>query len=226
MAEPHHHATYEDALVRVLRVEVAPHERTLLHEHAVDYFWIAVGASDIVNAIPGQPEVKLTPADGSVRFTRGAFVHVARNEGDSPFFNVTIELFRAQTNPRNLCEQVIATETANCPAAMSRTGGEFSGAKLWPAFETDQVRVTLITIEPGATLLVDALASPPLLINVDDTDGEATLRCELPDASERTALGSRSGDVATLAKGAQCAVRNPGVSRVRVLAVTFKPAHA
>ena len=109
---------------------------------------------------------------------------------------------------------------------MTRTGGKFSGAKLRPAFETDQLRVTLITIEPGATLLVDALASPPLLINVDDTDGEATLRCEVPGGSERAPLGSRSGNVETLAKGAQCAVRNPGVSRARVLAVTFKPSHA
>lgn len=61
--EPHHHVSYADSLVPVLRVEVAPHEKTLLHEHTVDYFWIAVGASDIVNAIPGQPEVKLTPAE-------------------------------------------------------------------------------------------------------------------------------------------------------------------
>jgi hypothetical protein len=224
MREPHHHLAYSDSLVRVLRVEVPPHANTLLHEHAVDYFWIAVGKSQIANAIPGQPEVKVSAADGSVRFTRGGFSHVARNEGDAPFFNVTLELLRPQTNPRNLCEQILPAEAARCAPAGGRGGGEFSGAAVRPEFETDQLRVLLLTIEPNATLLIDAQTYPPLLVNVDDTDGEATLRCEVPGASDRAPLGSRSGDVTALARVTQCAIRNPGLSRIRLLALNFKSA--
>src|SRR3984893_9402727 len=90
--EPHHHLTWTDSLVRVFRVEVPARSATLLHEHAVDYFWIAVGASEFVNAVAGKPEARVVAPDASVHFTRGGFAHIARNEGGSPFSNVTFEL--------------------------------------------------------------------------------------------------------------------------------------
>jgi hypothetical protein len=221
--EPHHHLGYSDSLLRVFRVEVPPRTNTFLHEHAVDYFWIAVGASEFINAVAGKPDAKVTAADASIHFTRGGFAHVARNEGGAPFFNVTLELLRAQTNPRNLCEQVIPAGPLDCPRAMARAGDEYSGAALRPSFETNELRVTLLTLESGGTLQIAPQTDPPLLVTVDDTDGEATLRCEVLGAAERNALGSRSGDVSTLSKSVACAIRNPGPSRVRLLALNFKP---
>ena len=222
-AEPHHHLTWTDSLVRVFRVEVPPRSATQLHEHAVDYFWIAVGASEFVNAVAGKPETRVTAPDASVHFTRGGFAHIARNEGDAPFFNVTFELLRPQANPRNLCEQVVPGEPGDCQRAMAIAREEFNGAPVRPEFETDQLSVALLAIDPNGTLQLAPAADPVLIVSVDDTSGEATLRCDVLGTASRTTLGSRSGDVSALPKAVQCAIRNPGQSRVRLLALDFKP---
>src|SRR6185436_2123282 len=61
--EPHHHLVYEDSTLRVLRVRVPAHDTTLLHEHDPDYFWIALGASTVVNAKLGAPDATISSAD-------------------------------------------------------------------------------------------------------------------------------------------------------------------
>ena len=157
-SEPHHHLVYTSERLRVFRVEVPAHSATLLHEHAVDYLWISVGASEFVNAVAGKAEANVVAADGSVHFTRGGFAHVARIEGERAFHNVTLELPQPQTNPRNLCEEILAAEKMNCPSAMKRAATAYSGATVLPEFETDQVRVTLITIAPKVTLEFGAAA--------------------------------------------------------------------
>src|SRR3954470_20379170 len=94
--EPHHHLAYEDSVVRVLRVRVPAHDTTLLHEHDPDYFWIALGPSEVINAKPGLPDATITSPDLSVHYTPGKFAHVARNPGDTPFDNITVELLEPQ----------------------------------------------------------------------------------------------------------------------------------
>ena len=82
--EPHHHLVYEDSTLRVLRVRVPAHDTTLLHEHDPDYFWIALGASTVVNAKLGAPDATISSADLSIHYTLGNFAHVARNPGGVP----------------------------------------------------------------------------------------------------------------------------------------------
>src|SRR5207245_6611395 len=101
--------------VKMQEVEVAPHESTLLHQHDRDYVYITIGDAQVTSAIPGRQEVHLKLADGEARFSRGGFAHVARNDADTPFRNVTIELLRPQGELRKLCLQVIANEPSDCP---------------------------------------------------------------------------------------------------------------
>lgn len=149
--EPHHHLAFEDATIRVLRVRVAPHDTTLLHEHDPDYFWVALGASTVVNAKPGIADATITSADRSIHYTPGRFAHVARNPGDAPFDNITVELLEPQTNVRNLCERAIGDKPMDCPAT-GADPGLFAGGTEHPAFATDQIRVSLVTIAPNDTL--------------------------------------------------------------------------
>ena len=39
-AEPHHHLALENEYVRVFKVEVAPHDATLMHTHHHDYIFV------------------------------------------------------------------------------------------------------------------------------------------------------------------------------------------
>ena len=104
--EPHHHLKIENEYVRVYYVEAPPHEATLLHQHDHDYIYVSLGPADVVNAILNKPEIHLQLKDGETHFTRGGFAHVARNLADTPFRNITIELLKAQTDPKNVCEKV------------------------------------------------------------------------------------------------------------------------
>src|SRR3954471_24808549 len=132
--EPHHHLTYEDSTLRVLRVRVPAHDTTLLHEHDPDYFWIALGPSEVVNAKLGAPDATIKSADRSIHYTPGHFAHVARNPGGAPFDNITIELLRPQTNVHNLCEPALANAKLACGDS-----AEFTGVSSHPAFATNQL---------------------------------------------------------------------------------------
>jgi hypothetical protein len=146
-AEPHHHLVFEDATIRVLRVRVPARDSTLLHQHDPDYFWIALGPSTIVNAKLGAPEATVTSADLSIHYTPGKFAHVARNPGATPFDNITIELLKPQSDLRSLCDSVVTG-----PVHCSRDEKKFVGATEHASFETQQLRVSLLTIGAGKTL--------------------------------------------------------------------------
>ncbi len=106
--EPHHHLKIENEYVRAYYVEVPPHGETQLHQHDNDYMFVTLGDSDVTNAVLGKPEVHLQLKDGEVRFTRGGFAHVARNNSDAPFRNVTIEFLHPQGEVHNRCAMVVA----------------------------------------------------------------------------------------------------------------------
>lgn len=222
MGEPHHHQVYSDERLHVFRVEVPAHSATLIHEHAVDYFWIAVGASEFVNAAVGKDEAKVVAPDGSVHFTRGGFSHLARVDGAVPFRNVTLELPETQTNPRNLCEAVLPTEPVDCAAAMKLTAKRYSGAIARPQFETDQVRVTLITIDKDATIELPKTGASPTLVVVDDIAGTTQMTCVVPAGSLSLALKAKSGDTYPGRDTQRCALHNFGKTPARFLAVEFR----
>ena len=223
-SEPHHHLVYTSDRLRVFRVEVPAHGATLMHEHPVDYFWISVGPAELANAVEGKPEVRSSAADGSVHFTRGGFSHIARVEGATPFRNVTLELPRAQSHPRNLCETVLPDEKTNCPVAMTRALAEFPGATVQPEFETDQVHVTLLTIPPDATLQIVKMPDPPILVAVDPADGTVQMTCRTPTGAQVTALRAHSADTYPDAGRRQCSLHNSAAAPVRFLAVEFTSA--
>jgi hypothetical protein len=222
--EPHHHLVFDGDRLRVFRVEVPAHSATMIHEHAVDYFWIAVGASEFVNASVGKPEAPVVAPDGSVHFTRGGFAHLARVDGAAPFRNVTIELPQVQTNPRNLCAPVLPDQPVACPPSMTRASALFSGADALPEFETDQVRVTLLTLAPQARLELARHVHAPLLVAVDDVAGSLPITCPVVDQTKGFGLLARSGNTYRLKGTARCSVQNATRSTVRFLAIEFAPA--
>ncbi len=165
-SEPHHHLTIQNEYVNVLRVEVAPHESTLLHQHDHDYVYVTLGDADVTSATPGKPEVHLQLADGAVRYSRGGFAHVARNNGDAPFRNDTIELLHPQGELRNLCVQVVADQPAACPPPPVQAADVTP--IVWPEFETDETRVVLTHLLPHQQMTLRDPEHELLLVAVDE----------------------------------------------------------
>ena len=165
--EPHHHLALENEFVRAFYVEVAPHSATLLHQHDADYVYSVLGPGDFVNAVAGKPEVHLTVEDGTTRFSRGGFAHVARTDAGIPFRNVTVELLRPQGALRNLCQKVTDGPVNNCPDSPSPS--------MKPLFETDEIVVTSGALDaqskhteeaPHTAALILALENSNLEVNV------------------------------------------------------------
>jgi hypothetical protein len=222
-SEPHHHLVYSDENVRAFDVEVPAHSSTMLHEHSVDYIWVALGDSDVINAVAGKPEARLQVKDGTVRFTRGGFAHVARNESGSAFRNVTVELLKPQMNPHNLCDEVFPGGPVDCPDRKSDAEGQFRGSSVKLEFETSQMRASLLQLDPKRAMTIAASASPPVLIALERT--EASAETVVRAAATSTAPAARplhSGDVYRSAPGSVTRIRNSGKTTARFLALKFK----
>lgn len=219
--EPHHHLVYSSEYVRAFDVEVPPHSATMLHEHAVDYIWVALGDADVINAVAGRPEARLQIKDGTVHFTRGGFAHIARNETDAAFRNVTIELLKPQMNPRNICDEVLSWTPTDC-RSMTNEGLQFKGVTVRAAFQTDQMFVRVIQVEPGATLSVPTSKAPPLLVAMEGTEAEAMVQAKgAGGAFGSGARALRSGDMVASPPDLAMQIRNTGKAPARFLVLEF-----
>lgn len=206
--EPHHHRAYEDAVLRVLRVHVAAGDTTLLHEHDPDYFWVSIGASEIVNAKLGAPDAVVKSANLSFHYTPGKFAHVARNHTKAPFDNITVELLQPQTNVHNRCETVMGNEPLGCPRSTNALA-LVSGATDHPAFTTDQLRVSLATLAPGGVMHPTTTVKNAWLIAIDTLD-----------VPSLTASGSGAWAGGVIREtGSDWSVRNAGRASSRIIIV-------
>jgi hypothetical protein len=144
--EPHHHLVLENDYVRVFRVSVPAHDATLLHQHDVPYVYVSLGPADIINAVQGKPEAHLVMTDGQVGYSPGHFAHIARNESDAPFNNVTIELLKPQGEAQNICADVVPGASKKlCDESVTRKRNRMSNV---PQFETDEIRASLVQLDP------------------------------------------------------------------------------
>ncbi len=208
--EPHHHLVYEDSTIRVLRVRVPPHDTTLLHEHDPDYFWVALGPSTLINVKAGSPDAAVTSADLAVHYSFGNFAHIARNPGDAPFDNITVELLQSQTNVRNLCEPAVANKPLDCPPA-SMSSLFYAGVTDHAALASDQLRVSLLTIAPGGTLRPTGRAHATWVIALDTADTRRGLKI---DGTPKWVGGTFRAT-----RGDTWALRNVGAGAIRVIGV-------
>ena len=151
--EPRHHLYLANDYVRVFKVEVAPHDRTLLHQHDRDYAFVVLGDADIINARQGETrglEQKLKLGDTA--YAKGGFAHVAINQADTPFRNVTIEIVKPRPD-------------ANPEPFTTLVGAGMSVTQL---VNNDRVHAELYELEPGAITPLHQHKLPHLAVFLND----------------------------------------------------------
>jgi oxalate decarboxylase/phosphoglucose isomerase-like protein (cupin superfamily) len=158
-AEPHHHLTLENKYVRVFNVEVLPHADTLMHWHRHDYIAVNLGAAEVVNAVKDKPPVTVKLQDGQTTFASAPFAHVARNQGDQPFRNLTIEI----VDDANLRSATAAWD-------QDRGLETFPGGTQQILFVKDGIRASEFELQPGAVVPLHHHTGPHLLVAVSDLD--------------------------------------------------------
>jgi len=205
-AEPHHHLAIENDYVRVFKVEVAPHEATLMHIHHHDYVFVTLGAAEVENDVKGKPPVTLKLHDGEARFVAGNFAHVARNLADTPFRNVTIELLQDEA----------AHKTPPPKWDEERGLHILTGGTQDIMFVQDGVRVSEIDLQPGAMLPSHHHSGPHLLVALTDLDVRSDVEGQGPMPGH-----FKSGDVKWLPGGYTHTLTNVGKQEAKFVTLEF-----
>jgi hypothetical protein len=227
--EPHHHLVLENEYVRVFRVAVPAHESTLLHQHDVPYLYVALGPADVINAVQGKPEAHLVMADGQLGYSPGHFAHIARNDSDLPFNNVTIELLHPQGEAHNLCEEIIEGPVKNCESSGSGTVPKDSPLRALvratgprQLFETEEIFVS--SHSPPAPIEQHYSESGPHSVRLLVVEDGSELRVDLPGEPSKSL---HSGEVLWLESEKKWTIVTPGEHKVtRFLLVRFKESEA
>jgi len=148
--EHHHHLVLENQFIRAYEVEVPGHESTLLHRHDQDYVYVVFGDADITNAVEGKPELKAHLADTTVNYARGPFAHVARDDGDTIFRNITIQLLQPQGELKTYYPSVMAALDAANKEPNKNSFRRTKGATEAVILETKATRALAVSVKPGA----------------------------------------------------------------------------
>ena len=204
-AEPDHHLALSNQYTRVFKVEVPPHQPTLLHHHAHDYVFVTLGRTEIENRVEGKAPVTLKLQDGETRFSAGNFSHVAVNLADAPFRNVTIEILKKATK-------------ANSASPAPERGLEIGHGGLSEVIiDNDTVRVSDNAVAGGGMLhQPDAHKWPVLLVAVTDLELHAQSggKTEAP-------IRLKAGDI-KWNRGGLPELMNMAKEQVRFISVEFK----
>jgi quercetin dioxygenase-like cupin family protein len=205
-AEPHHHLALENKYVRVFKVEVAPHDATLMHSHHHDYVFVTLGATEVENDVKGKPPVTLKLQDGEARFVPGNFAHIARNMADTPFRNMTIEFLQDEA----------AHKTPPPKWDDERGLHVFTGGTQDIMFVQDGVRVSETELQPGATLPSHHHSGPHLLVAVTDLEVRSDVEGQGPMPGHL-----KAGDVKWLPGGYTHTLTNVGKQEARFVTLEF-----
>lgn len=204
-AEPHHHLTLENKSVRVYYVEVPPHGETLMHWHRHDYFAISLGPAEIVNAVKDKAPADVKLQDGETRFSSATFAHIAKNAGDQPFRNVTIELLEDET---------LRNSTAKWDE--DRGMDILQGGTKQIVFVKDGVRVTEFELQPGGVVPMHHHIGPHLLVAVSDLDIRSDVQGQGPMPGHL-----RSGESKWLPGGYSHSITNTGKQPAKFVTLEF-----
>lgn len=175
--EPHHALALKNEFVHVYNVTVPPLDATLLHQHNLPYIYLTLGTTDVVNAIQGKPEVELRLQDGDTRFTPGGFAHVARTDAGVPFHNITVELAKPQSAPRNLPANGPERPLGSCLANSGdvKRNPQVPFEQVTGCFETDEMRLDVVRVEGGRNYEVAAPTTAALLVAMSDANLDVSL---------------------------------------------------
>ncbi|HXN65968.1 MAG TPA: hypothetical protein VN862_11595 [Candidatus Acidoferrales bacterium] len=201
--EHHHHLIIENRYTRAYEVEVPAHDATLMHEHDHDYAYVVLGDSDVTNTVAGKAPVKMHLPDGTVNFSKGPFAHIAANDADTPFRNITIVLLRPQGQGQ------LKTFHPSVSAALEHGAGEV------PIMETNEMLIYAVGIAPNGSWSPKENGHHRLLVLLDKMQDDSAPR-------EPKAPRFPAGMLRWIAAGSGLTLRNTEAAEMKLLVVEFE----
>jgi oxalate decarboxylase/phosphoglucose isomerase-like protein (cupin superfamily) len=204
-AEPHHHLAFENASVRVFKVDLPPHADTLMHWHRHDYIYVTLGTSEVVNAVQGKQPVTVKLQDGETHFVPALYAHSARNLSDQPFRNLIIEILQD-------------AKLRQSPAKWDEERGLdiLQGGTAQILFVKDGIRATEFELQPGGVVPTHHHAGPHLLVAVSDLEIRSDVKGQGPMPGH-----FKSGDSKWLPGGYSHTITNVGPHPAKFVTLEF-----
>ncbi len=224
-AEPFHHLVLKNRKVRVFAVEVPPKAATLLHRHRSDYVFVTLGESVVRNERQGEKPAELRLNDGDVRFSKGGFAHIARNLGDSPFRNVTLEVRKPARGIVRLatCDVNEGIECGFCDvSAEGKQKCEWPGdMNVLPELEKKEqdygVYQSVIHLQPASTTGMHSHKTDHLVVAVSDLELKNEVQGKAPET-----LRMKAGEVRWVKGGFTHSLTNLGKQPAWFVSFEFK----
>jgi hypothetical protein len=211
--EPHHQLLLQNQDVIVFKVKLMPGDTLLLHRHDHDEASMTMSNGTTVAIYPGQPPLQQKDVSGTVRFHYAGVVHQIKNTGDRPYYlHESISLLRPQGKVRNFCSAVAEDQPLNCPNPPAKNSAPFFSE---PQYETEQMRATVIRVQPHQAAPIGEPDRDDLVVAVDKVV-----------ATSGSNLGKElnPGDCLWLGHGDKAEViKNDGVEEARFVIFAFKP---
>jgi hypothetical protein len=216
--EPHHHLVLQNAFVRVYRLVLAPHERTL--PYTVEHDCISETVQD------GQPAARFdgvvgnsfSPAGKPSSYARGPFTNVWRNGTNDTYTNITVELLQPQGRIYSECVKITGAQELGCRTDIELGHSFFFGTKgalgLVPDFRTDELTQSALMIFGGKKL---SLKMKDTALLIFDTQSGVRFRNM---AGKKVNL--KPGDVLWVTAGSQLDVKNHSNRLDRVTVIMFR----
>ncbi|MFL6543972.1 MAG: hypothetical protein ACJ8LM_02165 [Candidatus Udaeobacter sp.] len=228
--EPHHRLILQNDFANVYTVAVPPNDTTLMHRHDLPYLGLTFGGANVTNMVQGQKETTLNLRDGQVVYSPGGFTHIVRTNSGSAFRNVTVELVKPQGTARNLCKQVVEGPLSCAQQQEQQATTKDRGSKkktaaiaaeaddMVPYFETDEVRVEVVTVSMQREYVDASPKENALLVAMTNSNMNA-------DVGGHTSAFLHSGDILWMPAGEARKVNDFLGTRSNFLLVSFKDAN-
>ena len=203
--EPHHHFLFQNELVRVFKVEVAPGETTLIHRHRHDYIYVTLGDYEVSNEVVGTSAVRVKLHDGDTGFLAGGYAHAARDLSSAPLRNITVELLQGDKAPHNA-------------SALDGDRGlqVLPGGTRQILFVKDGVSASEIELQAGGSIPRHHHNGPHLVVALTDLDLRSNVEGKAPVSARL-----KSGEAQWIKGGVTHTLTNVGKQPAKFVTLEF-----
>ena len=204
--------------VRVTRLTLAAGGTTGQHTHAVPHLAVALTDGTLTSVAPDGTGQARVMKEGMLAWVPADLHHALRNDGSEEFFAMTFDLLTPQTGVRNRCAAILPGQPTDCakPAKKSK------GALRVPQLETDQMVVSLLTLDQGAEYPFKDVREAPVVGALAGTDAKALVTLKIAGAVGRGEKPLQGGDAASTTPNAPLTLRNSGPLPARFIVLEFK----
>lgn len=199
--EPHHQLLFENAQVRVFRLELQPDEATVPHRHQLSYAYVSLHPVTIANEVRGRQPVVVQLEAGDVHTSKGKFTLAERNKSPMPADLLVIEA--ARDNPGDF--------------AAPMGGFRYHDAALGELFQSPEMRAYSMVIAVGGYTEEHEEHFDRLVVAVSDLK----LREDIPQQSSSEIL-MKAGEIKWFPRGITHATTNVGNSPATFITFEFQ----